>query len=84
MAPYLAPVEKPKSFMLKMPYRILRRQFGTVPSWLSVFSARMPLALSRWMGKVYKLNKKLELPPDTVALVRGHVDRINTAQKTTA
>ena len=78
MAPYLAPVEKPKGLMLKSLYRILRRQFGTVPSWLSVFSARMPLAFTSWMGKVYKLNKKLELPPDTVALVRAHVDSLNT------
>jgi hypothetical protein len=84
MASYLAPVEKPTGLMLKMLYRILRRQFGKVPSWLSVVSARMPLAFTSWMGRVYELNKKLELPPDTVALVRAHVDSLNIAQKTTA
>jgi alkylhydroperoxidase family enzyme len=78
VSPYLAPIEKPKGLMLKLLYRFLGRQFGKVPSWLSVFSARMPLAFTNWMGKVYKLNKKLKLPSDTVALVRARVDSINT------
>jgi alkylhydroperoxidase family enzyme len=64
--------------MLKVLYWFSRRQFGTVPGWLSVFSARMPLAFTSWMGKVYRLNKKLSLPPDTVALVRAHIDSLNT------
>jgi alkylhydroperoxidase family enzyme len=75
--PYLAPIEKPKGLMLKLPYRILGRQFGKVPSWLSVWSARMPLAYTIWMGKVNKLNKKLTLAQDTVALVRRRVDSVN-------
>jgi alkylhydroperoxidase family enzyme len=78
MATYLPPVENPRGPMMKLLYRFLGRQFGTVPSWLSVFSARMPLAFTSWMGKVYKLNKKLTLPADTVALVRAQVDSINT------
>jgi alkylhydroperoxidase family enzyme len=78
MATYLPPIEKPKGLMLKMLYRLMRRQFGKVPSWLTVFSARMPLAYTNWMGKVYKLNKKLTLSPDTVALLRARVDSINT------
>ena len=76
-APYLAPIEKPKGLMLKLLYRFLGRQFGKVPSWLSVWSARMPLAYTNWMGKVNKLNKKLTLPQDTVALVRRRVDNLN-------
>jgi len=77
MATYLPPIENPKGLILKLLYRFLRRQFGKVPSWLSVFSARMPLSFTNWMGKVYKLNKKLTLPAETVALVRAHVDSIN-------
>ena len=77
MATYLTPIEKPEGVMLRLLYRILGRQFGKVPSWLSVFSARMPLAYTTWMGKVYKLSKKLKLSPDTVALVRAHVDSLN-------
>lgn len=77
MSAYLSPIEKPKGAMMKFLYWFMRRQFGTVPSWLSVFSARMPLAYSNWMGKVYQLSKKLTLAPDTVALVRACVDGLN-------
>ena len=78
IAPYLAPVENPNGLILKLLYPLMRRQFGKVPSWLSVFSARMPLTFTNWMGKVYKLNKKLRLPQDTVALIRARVDSLNT------
>lgn len=77
MATYLPPIEKPKGIMLRLLYRLVGRQFGKVPSWLSVFSARMPLGFTNWMGKVYKLNQKLKLPMDTVTLVRAQVDAIN-------
>jgi alkylhydroperoxidase family enzyme len=77
VSPYLAPIDKPKGLMLKLLYWFTRRQFGKVPSWLTVFSARMPLAFTNWMGKVYKLDKKLELSSDTAALVRERVNRIN-------
>ena len=83
MAPYLAPVERPKGFILKMLYRILRRQFGTVPSWLSVFSARMPLAFSRWMGKV-QAQQEARASSGHRGVVRAHVDSLSTAQITTA
>jgi alkylhydroperoxidase family enzyme len=77
MATYLPPVEKPKGLMLRLLYRFLGRQFGKVPSWLSVFSARMPLGFTTWMGKVYNLNQKLTVLADTVTLVRARVDSIN-------
>lgn len=63
--------------MLKLLYSLLGRQFGKVPGWLTVFSARMPLAYTNWMGKVYKLNKKLKLSSETMRLVRARVDSIN-------
>ena len=77
MTPYLAPIEKPKGVMLGLLYRFTRRQFGAVPTWLSVFSARMPLAFTTWMGKAGRLQKKLRLPQDTVGLVRARVDAVN-------
>lgn len=76
-APYLPPIEKPKGLMLKLLYWLMSRQFGKVPSWLSVSGARMPLAYLTWAGKVNKLNKKLTLPQDTMALIRGRVDSLN-------
>ena len=78
MSPYLVPIDRPKGLMLKLLYRFLGRQFGKVPSWLTVFSARMPLAYTSWMGKVYKLNNRLKLSSDTMRLVRARVDSINT------
>jgi alkylhydroperoxidase family enzyme len=77
MPPYLAPIEKPKGLLLKLLYRLLGRQFGKPPGWLTVFSARMPIAYTSWMGKVYKLTKKLQLSTDLAALVRARVDGIN-------
>jgi alkylhydroperoxidase family enzyme len=74
---YLAPIDRPKGLILKLLYWFTRRQFGKVPAWLTVFSARMPVAYTTWMGKVYKLNKKLELPPETAVLVRARVDAVN-------
>jgi hypothetical protein len=75
--PCLAPIEKPKGLMMKLLYRFLGRQFGKVPGWLSVFSARMPLTFTSWMGKVYKLDGKLKLPADTARLIRERVNGIN-------
>ncbi len=77
MATYLPPIERPKSLVLKLLYLLLGRQAGKVPSWLTVFSARMPLTFTTWMGKPFRLDKKLTLPADTVALVRAHVSSIN-------
>ena len=75
--PYLAPIDKPKGLKLKLLYSLLGRQFGKAPGWLTVFSARMPLAYTSWMGKVYKLNKKLTLSSDTMQLIRARVDSLN-------
>jgi alkylhydroperoxidase family enzyme len=48
-----------------------------VPGWLTVFSARMPLAYTNWIGKVTKLDKKLELSSDTAMLIRERVASAN-------
>jgi alkylhydroperoxidase family enzyme len=74
---YLAPVERPKNPVMRLMYRMTRRQFGMVPRPFSVFCARMPLAFGNFYGKVSKLDKKLELPPDTAALVRAQVNSAN-------
>jgi alkylhydroperoxidase family enzyme len=76
-APYLAPIEKPRGLMLKLLYRLMRRQFGKAPSWLTVYGARMPLAFLSWGGKPYKLEKKLQLSSDTVRLIRERVANLN-------
>ena len=75
--PYLTPIEKPRGLMMRLLYRFLGRQFGKVPGWLTVWSSRMPFAFTSWMGKVNKLEKKLELSADTAGLVRERVDTLN-------
>lgn len=77
MTPYLAPIEKPKRLILRLLYWFTRRQFGKVPGWLSVFSARVPLAFTTFAGKVARLDRKLDLPSDTMLLIRARVNSIN-------
>jgi alkylhydroperoxidase family enzyme len=77
MSAYLAPVEKPRGFMLKMGYRYTRRQFGKVPGPLSVFCARMPSAFTSFYGKVGKLDKQLALSSTTAMLIREQVASTN-------
>ena len=78
MAAYLAPVEKPRSPLLKLVYFFMRRQFGKVATPIAVFSARMPVAFLFFYGKLPRLDKKLSLPPRTAALIRERVASLNT------
>ena len=75
--PFLPPIEKPRSLMLRFIYRMSRRQYGKVMTPLKVFVARMPLAFGQFVGKVSQLDKKLTLPRETVMLVREQVAHIN-------
>src|SRR6516165_7435399 len=75
--PYLAPIERPRSLLLKVAYWFMRRQFGKVMGPVAVFSARMPWGFTSFSMKVAKLDKKLVLPRDTAILVREKVAGIN-------
>lgn len=77
MGTFLAPIENPPGLMLKMVYGMSKRQFGKVMTPLKVFVARMPLAFGMFVGKIAKLDKKLELPQETQLLVRERVARLN-------
>ena len=77
MDPFLAPIEKPKGLMMRLVYRMTRRQFGKVLTPLKVFCARLPLAFGKFYGNISALDKKLLLPPETVMLVREQVARTN-------
>jgi len=74
---FLPPIEKPKGLMMKLAYYLTRRQFGKVLTPLKVHSARLPIAFGQFYAKVSQLDKKLQLPPETVMLVREQVARIN-------
>ena len=78
MTSYLPPIEHPKSPMLKLVYRIMRKQVGKVPTPIAVISARTPTAFFRFVGKISKLDKKLALPQTTALVVREQVARLNS------
>ena len=80
MATFLPPIENPSSPMMKFVYNMSRRQFGKVMTPLKVFAARMPLAFGMFTAKIAKLDKKLELPPETQMLVRERVAHINVCE----
>ena len=63
--------------MMKLVYYLTRKQFGKVLTPLKVYGARMPAAFGMFYGKVAKLDKKLELPQETIMLIREQVARIN-------
>jgi len=75
--PYLAPIEKPKSLAIELAYYLTRRKFGKVPSPIGIHLARLPSAFGKFYGKVAQLDKKLQLPSQTIALIREQVARIN-------
>jgi alkylhydroperoxidase family enzyme len=77
MGTFLSPIENPASPMMKLVYAMTRRQFGKVMTPMKVFVARMPLAFGMFFGKISKLDKKLQLPPETMMLVRERVARLN-------
>ncbi len=77
MDTFLPPIEKPRGLMMKLAYAMTRRQFGRDLTPLKVVYARLPLAFGLFSSKIAKLDKKLQLPPETVLLVREQVARLN-------
>lgn len=77
MDTFLAPIENPSEMMMKLAYYFTRRQFGKVLTPLKVFAARLPAAFGMFYGKISALDKKLELPPELVMLIREQVARVN-------
>ena len=78
MAPYLAPIERPRGLLVKIVYFFTRRQFGKVATPIAVFSARMPAGFLTFYGKIPRLDRKLRLPAPTAMLVRARVASINS------
>src|SRR5690606_28456129 len=75
--PFLTPIEKPKGLLWKLVYYFTRKRFGKVLTPLKVMAARLPLGFGNSSGKIGRLDKKLQLPEETVMLIREHVARIN-------
>jgi alkylhydroperoxidase family enzyme len=77
MDTFLAPIETPDSLIMKLVYYFTKKQFGKVMTPIKVFAARMPVAFGQFQGKIAQLDKKLELPAETVMLIRERVAHIN-------
>ena len=77
MDTFLPPIEKPKALMMKPAYFFPRRQFGKVLTPLKVHSARLPLGFGLFYGKIGSLDKKLQLPAETIMLIGEQVARLN-------
>jgi len=65
---------------MRMAYAMARRQFGKVPTPVKVVYSRMPAAFGMFVGKIAKLDKKLELSPELSMLVREQVAHINVCE----
>jgi alkylhydroperoxidase family enzyme len=74
---FLAPIEKPPGLFMKLAYAMTRRQFGKVITPVKVAYSRLPPAFGLFSSKISKLDKKLELPPETAMLIRERVARLN-------
>jgi alkylhydroperoxidase family enzyme len=77
MDTFLSPIEKPRAPFMQFAYVMTRRQFGKVITPLKVFCARLPVGFGLFYSKISELDKKLELPPETILLIREQVARIN-------
>ena len=74
---FLPSIEKPRGLTMKLTYYFTRRQFGKVLTPLKVYAARLPGAFGFFYAKIGRLDKKLQLPRETVFLIREQVARIN-------
>lgn len=80
MDTFLPTIEHPKGAVMRMAYAMSRRQFGKVPTPVKVVYSRMPAAFGMFVGKIAKLDKKLELPQETAMLIREQVAHINICE----
>lgn len=76
-APFLTPIEKPKGLLWKLLYFYVKKKFGKVMTPVKVQAARMPISFATFSGKISQLDGKLQLPAETVMLVRQKVAEIN-------
>lgn len=77
MDTFLSPIEKPRDPVMRMAYAMTRRQFGKVLTPVKVFCARLPVGFGVFYSKMSKLDKKLQLAPEMIILIRERVARFN-------
>ncbi len=75
--PFLAPIEEPTDPQMKQTYDFFLKTYGKVITPVKVFQARMPTAFGQFSGMISQLDRMLELPAETVLLVRERVAQLN-------
>jgi AhpD family alkylhydroperoxidase len=76
MRPRLAPIEKPKSPLMRLIYWVSKRKFGKVPDGMKVVIPRVPKLLNISLA-AQKLEKSLRVDKETAQLVALEVATIN-------
>jgi len=75
--PFLSPIENPQDPAIRQTYDMVQQYFGKVFTPLKVHSARLPPEFLQFYMKIGELDRSLQLPQETVFLIRGQVARIN-------
>ena len=73
----LTAIESPKSLMLRLFSRLVRRQFGKDLTPYKVIFARIPRALPSQFGIYWGLTGKYDLEPGLVFLLQNHTAALN-------
>jgi len=63
-----------------MAYAMTRGQFGKVLTPVKVVYSRMPVAFGMFVGKIARLDKKLQISPELAMLIRERVAHINVCE----
>lgn len=76
--PFLPPIEDPKDPAIKQAYQMMQQYFGKVITPLRVLNARLPSEFyTQLYAQVSMLDRKLQLSPELVMLIRQQVARNN-------
>ncbi len=73
----LTAIETPRSPLLRLTYRLLRRRLGTVITPWKVIFARLPGTVPAQLGIYWGLEHGLHLDPSLQLLLQGHVAGLN-------
>ncbi len=75
--PFLSPIDEPSDSATKQAYQNMLQYFGKVMTPAKVFNSRMPPEFLEFYTQVSALDQKLELPKETIMLIRQQVAHLN-------
>jgi alkylhydroperoxidase family enzyme len=75
--PFLRPIDEPSDPPVKQVFQNMKQYFGKVMTPARVVNSRMPPEFLEFYTRISTLDQKLELPKETVMLIRQQVARIN-------